>query len=414
MAIGDTSTADGYFKELYGELADAVPEYSILAERVPYAKRERLGDSYHFPVRLQRAHGTTFQGGASSMGAFTLNAVRSGKMLDASVSGSSFVARESFGYKAVLSASSNKSAFGDLFDEGVSDLMNTASFFREACMLYGGTDLGEVASESTVGTTQTVTLTVASSAMGLWSQMQGALVDIYAGAVKQNSTGAASVTSVTENASNQVVIVLELAAAGDAAAAADVLLPHGAYGQWFAGIDKILTNSASLFGIDAAANPLWKGNSHAAGSAALTMAKLQSAASKIVQSSGPGDLVALTSVKTFENLNSDVAGLRRYVEASNTAELGVEGIKYHYSGGTIEILPHICVKAGEAFVGSLDNIKRVGASDITFSLGVEGQQERFLRELADASGFEVRVMWDQACIIPKPRGWCKISGIVNS
>lgn len=72
------------------------------------------------------------------------------------------------------------------------------------------------------------------------------------------------------------------------------------------------------------------------------------------------------------------------------------------------------VKTGDCFLGDPSTIKRIGTTDLTFNLGVEGQAQRFLRELENNAGFEFRCLWDQAIVITQPRAWTKVSGLVAS
>ena len=46
-----TNTLDGLFKEVYGDGAvRAVPQFAKLMKKVPFSKREKLGDQYVLPV----------------------------------------------------------------------------------------------------------------------------------------------------------------------------------------------------------------------------------------------------------------------------------------------------------------------------------------------------------------------------
>lgn len=410
---------DGYFKELYGELSNTVPEHAILAEKIKFSEAERIGDSYHFPVRLQRSHGWTFESGSNSSTAFTLNAVKTGVMKDASLSGSIFVMRESFGYKAVLSATSaGKQAFGNLFDEAVEDMFNTASAMREITMLYGAGTIGTFNEAGPASTTATLDLTAASSSLGMLSQLEGAYIDAYSavGGTKRNSNAAIEITAVEWDAASGICT---LALSGnssdiDAIAVGDVAIPYGADSKWFSGIDAIATNTGSLFGISATTYPTWKANEYSSGSAGATMGKLTKATSLVAQRSGVGKLTALVSTPTWADLNNNVAALRRLTEHSGKVEIGTEKITYHGPTGPLEIMAHPFIKQGEAFILDFAQFKRVGASDLTFNLGIGEQNDKFLNELADKAGFEIRCLWDLALICRRPRSMCKVTSIVNS
>ena len=418
MAIGDTGTADGYFKQIYGELSNTVPSHAHLVKDIPFQKKERLGDSYNFPVRLQRTQGVTYQSGTTSMGAFELNSVISGVMQSAQVKGSTFVGRESFGYKAVLSATSaGPQAFGDLFDEGVEDLFNTANFALEMSLLYGGTDIGTVAagpgSASGSPVRQEVYLTAATSALGLWAQMEGALLDVKTDSgAERNANGAVKLIKAEDGGADNIKLTLELADAADEIQANDVFMPYKASGHWMNGIDAITTNTGTMFGINAATYPLWQANTFAVGGD-LTVAKVNKAAALVVPRASEGDLKLYCSVLTWTKLNDDVAGLRRFNTGGGKAVIGAESIEYYGPNGVIEIKPHPMVKGGEAFLLDPSKVKRVGASDVTFNLGIEGQSEKFLRELPSHAGFEIRCLWDQGIIHPRPAATCKLTGITN-
>lgn len=413
------ASADGYFKELYADkLEELIPEFSILSEEVKFESRERLGDTFNFPVRTKRSHGWTMASGATSETAFTLNAVVSGEMKNASLSGSMFVQRESMAYKAVLKATEKgKAAFGDLFDDTVQDVINTASFMRETCMLYGGSDIGVIKLDGTNNATQTLTLTAASSALGLWAQMEGAHIDIYDTTLVTLRNAADIVVNYVDiNSSNEVTInVTGTAAQLDAVIPTDRVVPKGFNGAWFSGLDAILRNAGSLFGISAATYPIWAANSLALSSVALTMAHVTKAAAPIVMRAGMRPLKCYIGTLVWADLNNNVAALRQWVDSQKAGvDLGTQKITYYGPNGIIEIMPHPMVKTGDAFLGDPKTIKRIGTTDLTFTIGVEGQNPRFLRELADSAGFEFRCLWDQAIVITQPRAWTKISGIVAS
>jgi len=418
---GSTSNADGYFKEIYADnLENLVPEHSVFGQDIAFREKEKLGDSYHMPVRVRRGHGVTFAGPSSSMGAFTLNAARSGKMLDARVEGSTFVGREDISYKAVMSADS-KRAFGNLFDDTVKDLMASTAFYRELCLLYGGGDIGVLGTEVDAADTDTEQqwdLTAASSCLGIFAQMEGALIDIYSAAgAKRNAAGTFELTGASiPDGSSQVRLTIKASDASELnnCAATDVVLPAGAKGEWFTGLETILKNDATLFNIDASVYSLWKANTHAVGGA-LTMDHVQKAAEKIVPRAGLGDLSCYVSVPTWRKLNSDIVGMRQFTEGGGVAELGAKEIRYHGPGGTIAIKSHPMLKAGLAMMGDpKGNARRVGASDITFELdGVPGAPPKFLRQLANKAGYEIRIAYDQALVIPRPAGWTVLTGITN-
>lgn len=422
------ATADGVFKDVFGELENTVPDWSILLQDVPFKERARLGEQYVFPVRLRRGHGITLESGANSLTAFALNDVKTGQMKEAQVSGSTLLGRESFAYKAVAAATgNNKQAFVDLFMDGVEDLYNTAGFYQEAFSLYGQSSFGVFAAAGSNNATQDIALTAASSAPGLWAQMEGAYVDIYSDTTfgtKRNAANTVEITGIEfDPDTGQVTLSLSGNATElDAVAIGDVVVPRGFYSSGhksFAGLDKIITNTGTLFNIDGATYKAWLSTSYGCGSANATFAKIIKACVAISVRCPPMKeaLRCYVSPMTWTDLNNNVAALRRYAESQKgSVDLGTGKITYYSNvGSAIEIVSHPMVKGGEGFIGFPSLACRGGVTEPTFDLNKgTGQNPRFLLELAANAGFEIRIMWDQFWILRKPRGWVKLTDIVNS
>lgn len=425
----DGTTAEGMWKDVFGELENTVPEFAMLATDIPFRERAKLGKNYVFPVRLRRGHGVTLAGGSTAFTAFALNAVRSGQTDDAQVQGSMYVGRESFAYKAVAAGLSNgKQAFADVFADGVEDLYTTAGFYLEALLLYGQTSFGTFNEAGSSSTTVTLDVSVASCAPGLLAQMEGAAIDVYAStafATKRNALADVIVTGFLFDPGTGVGQLSLSGNATDLAAIAvgDIFVPKGFYNSGhmsFAGLDKILTTtSGTLFGIDTSTYPTWGGTTYDVGSAAVTFLKMIKAGVSIATRCPQMDEVikVYCSPSTWTDLNNNHAALRRLTESTKGGlDLGTKKITYYSNvGSSFEVVSHPMVKQGEAFMGFPSVATRGGVSDITFNLNKEtGQNERFLRELPDNAGFEIRVMWDQFLILRKPKAWVKLINIVNS
>jgi hypothetical protein len=428
MAV-DGTTAEGMWKDVFGELENTVPEHAMLASDIPFKERAKLGKNYIFPVRLRRGHGVTLAGGSTAFTAFALNAVRSGQTDDASVQGSMYVGRESFAYKAVAAGlSGGKQAFTDVFADGVEDLYTTAGFYLEALLLYGQTSFGAFSEAGPNATTATLDISVASTAPGLLAQLEGAAIDVYSDTAFGTKRNSNALIGITGFAYDPGTGVGQLSLAGnasdiDAIAVGDVFVPVGAYNSGhmaFAGLDKILTTtSGSMFGIDTATYPVWAGTTYDVGSAAVTFLKMIKAGVSIATRCPYMNeaIKVYASPATWTDLNNNHAALRRMAESTKgSLDLGTKKITYYSNAGSsIEVVSHAMVKQGECFMGFPSLATRGGVSDITFNLNKEtGQAERFLRELPDNAGFEIRVMWDQFLVLRKPKGWVKMINIVNS
>ncbi|HEY3484667.1 MAG TPA: hypothetical protein VGK49_04745, partial [Ilumatobacteraceae bacterium] len=209
----------------------------------------------------------------------------------------------------------------------------------------------------------------------------------------------------------------------DAIVVGDIFVPVGWYStvhESFAGLDKILTHtSGTLFNISATTYKKWAGTTYDVGTAALTFMKvIKAAISPATQCPYMAEpLKVYCSPATWTDLNNNHAALRRYTESTKGGvDLGTKKITYYSNAGSsIEIVSHPMVKQGEAFMGFVSQAVRGGITDPSFNLGKDtGQAERFLRELPDSAGFEIRIYWDQFLFLKKPKSWVKLTNIVNS
>lgn len=419
MAI-TTDQVNGYYKRVYGpDLERVVPEFAIMRQRVAFKKEQKLGETYNYPVLLTRSHGITWNGGSNAGTAFDLNDAISIVTKNAQSTGSEFVLKETVSYGAISrSGTGNDESFGELIDEIPLCMSEAANFYLEMALLYGGTSIGATSTTIT-NVVAPLVITEASWAAGLWAQMLNAQVDVYDVTLttrKNQTLGVRDSCSVTAVDPSTRTVTLTTVTNAPVIVATDVIVPIGAVSNWFSGLDKIVTNAGSLFGISAATYPLWKSNTYSAGSAPLTMAKIQNAITGAVVNGGlMKDVSVLLSPYAWTDLNNDLAALRRYSESTKTeADLGTKSIKFYGGNGSIELLPHPMVKAGEAFVLPFDQLVRIGSSDVTFRLPGAGDNYDFVQQLAGKAGFEMRCYFDQALMPKAPAKLTKITNIDNA
>jgi hypothetical protein len=181
------------------------------------------------------------------------------------------------------------------------------------------------------------------------------------------------------------------------------------------GIDQIITNTGSLYTIDAATWGLWRGNTFTSGSAALTMSKLLQAVGRVASRGCKQELVALVSNTTWENLNTDQAALRRYSgESTKKGESGFSEIVFNSQCGPIRVIADIFTKQGEAFIfPAKEIVKRIGSTDITFKRPGRSDDQIWL-ELPSNAGYEVRAMFSFNMFASKPAYCAKVTNIVNT
>ncbi len=195
----------------------------------------------------------------------------------------------------------------------------------EVEILYGQVGIG-VCSVVTGAGPYVITIGQAEWADGIWSGSENMPIEWAATGLAGPVLGTGTISAVDLD-TRQLTVVL---ATGIAPVATDVLFPKGAFGNEFAGIHKILTNTGSLFGISATTYNLWKGNSYNA-SGALSFNKLQDAIALGVRKGLESDVKVFVNPLVWADLLNDQAALRQYDSSysSAKAENGAKSIMFH-------------------------------------------------------------------------------------
>lgn len=417
------SQLSGLFKEAYGDdVMQLVPEVAKIIKVVPFVSRDKEeGNFYHQPVIVANEHGLTYA--AANAGAFSLNNSISMTMQDAQIQGSQMLLRSAISYDSAAKASNSKKAFIKATELLVENMMESMAKRLEIACLYGG--LGGIAqadsSVNTNATTTVITMTVASWASGIWAGLEGAQLQFYTVAGDALiSTGADSIFTVSavDDANYKVTVTgtsTGITALDSALGSGDQYVYfNGAHGSEMKGLNSIITNTTSLFNIDASVYTLWKSNTYSASNAALTLGKIVAGVSLAVQRGLNEKASVLVSPQTWSNLMTDLAAFRRLDTSykSSKIEQGAENLTFYSQNGELEIISHNCVKKGEAFIIPMKKVKRLGAQEVSFK--TPGREDEIFLHLPSNAGFELRLYTDQAIFLETPARATKITGIVNS
>lgn len=409
-AVNTKTTLDTMFKYVVADKVNSlIPDTVELLRTTRFDEAEKIGRKYLVPVALTFENGVTY----GDKTAFALNDPIAGVYEEIEMDSNPVVLRSQVSQAAANAMVKSDKAFATWAYLRSQNMMKSLAKRAEIAMWYGQTGLGKV-SASSVSTNATVTITDATWAPGIWSGMEGAAFDVYNGGSKINTNADCILVSVDYD-NKQIVLSGNATDLGNIAATHDIFF-KGAKSNDMAGVDKIMTNTGSLFGIDASAYALWKANSYSAGSAALSMSKVLKALAAPVGKGGLDEDVNLyVATKTYENLNSDFGALRSLDQSysKSAGQNGVQRIEYFGQNGKISIIPVSFIKEGEAFLMPPKQIKRVGTTDLTFATNGPHGEEFFL-PLASSAGYELRCQYDFSVMIEKPAQCTKISSIVNS
>lgn len=423
MAAADLSEAEGLTKRVYGKINDVRPEGVKFVNRVKFSEGNRIGDSFNEPVLLTHEHGFTYS--ADTDGAvIDLNGAESAESQNASLKGTEIILQAQNSYKLYTSMlKQGEAAFTKWQTLRMSNMKMSMLKRLEIDMLYGSSDGGigiPSAQTDDSGTTQTYSITLASYAPGIWAGLKGAKIDAYdtSGALsKINSNDDITITSITPAKGSTLATVTltgnETDLDGIASALPDVsFFFKGSQGEQCTGLVQQVTNTGTLHGINGANYELWQGNDVSAGSAALTWELVGDAIGNAVGRGLDQDVVLQVSIPTWSNLNNNLAALRMLDSSysEGKTKYGSKSIEFHFINGTITVEPSIFQKYGEAMWYVPSEIKRIGSTDVTFSLDTEGN---ILFHLEGKNAVEMRAYSDQNLLVRKPAIMGRISSIAN-
>lgn len=405
--FADLTTLQGLTKRVYSNTFERLwPDGAILQKEIPFASSEAIGERYVQGVQLTKAHGLTI---APSSSTPVLNAAVTSKTAQALVDGTQSILRDRISYVAASRILKSKNPERAL-KSGTGTVVETLRLSHidklEVLMLYGQMGLATVASTS--GGTDVV-ITASEWAPGIWVGSEDMPIDVYNGAVKVGTFTVASVNfdtrTLTLNTNAGIV-------------AGYTLYYAGSFGGEFAGIHKILSNTGSLFNIDASQYALWKSTSYGFGSGAATFAKLLSANSRARSRGQRGKIKVLVSPATFVDMVDSIEQKRDFSGSGpaaynpNQVKVGTESIQVYAPTGVMEIVVHDMVKAGYIYGLMMDTWKRIGSTDTTFE--IPGRSGEYWWDLQEVAALEIRSFADWAPFCVRPAAQFLGTGIVNT
>lgn len=339
---------------------------------------------------------------ASNEDAVALMPAVAGQIENAAVQGNMLVLRSVMGYKSAAASIGSAQAFEQATKFLVGNMLRSVTKKLEIEMFYGQVGYAVVALPSTV--TNSFAIPDAEWAPGIWAGSEKMPLEIRS-ADGSVSRGTCSVTRVDFTTKTIYVDTLPGTVIGT-----DVVYHKGAYGKEFAGIHKIISNTGSLFGIDASQYSLFRGNTYNS-AGALSFAKIQEAIAKAVEKGLDNDVTVMVNPFTWSDLLTDQAALRMYDSSysSSKVENGARDLEFHSQNGSVKIVPSIYVKQGYAYVLSLEDMVRIGSSDVTFKR--PGKEGEFFLDLPEMTAYELRLFCDQALFCSAPAKNVLISGI---
>ncbi len=412
------TTLNAEFKYVQDRSQSLLPENSVLMKLVPaITEATKIGRKYLVPAQLSHENGITFGDGT----VFALNDASAAVYEEIELDAYPIILQTVISESVANRMANNSKTFITEATLRAQVMYDSLARYLEIAMLYGQSagGLAESASTASVDSThEAVVMTAASWSPGIWAGSVGAKVSAYNSGTIISSGDDAIFTVQKVDVANRKVTFTGTSTgitALHAVASGLKFFWKGAYGVEMLGLDAQIVGGTAFFGIDPTVYSLWQGQTHACGSASLSMAKVLAGAAKAVGAGGLNtDAVLMVSAATYANLNSDQAALRMYDGSYDPkdAENGSKGITYVGPNGNITVMVNNIVKEGEAFLIPTKYVKRVGAKDLSFER--PGKKDEFFQEIPGFAGYSLRAGAEFAVLLERPAMACKFTGIVNS
>lgn len=388
---GSSSVSDltGIIRPRYAkEVQNLIADEAIVQKDFPLSQAERVGQLFAVPVVVKKEWGVTFLGSGGDVG--SLNSPLNGVIAQAQVTPFEMNTRGYISYAALVrgdSASNNLNVSSSAIMK-MQQLRLTHTSVHEMSLLHGQEGIATVSSFGTA----TVTITAGSWSTGIASTLVGATIDIYQSDLATPRTNA---TSLTVSSVDFDARTITFSAITGTPVAGDVLFIKGSNSSGTfnecPGMGKILKNTGSLFNIDAATYPVWKGNVDST-SGLISMGKLFSALAKAQARGGSGKWLAYVSPAAFAVLNSDETAKRVFMDGSNADKSGFGSMLFTSGNGTLEVKAHPYQKDGVVYLVHKDTFKRIGSSEPTMEL--PGTNQELIRFVTGFNAYEFQVFSD--------------------
>jgi hypothetical protein len=424
----DVSKLNGWFKHKYGKFQDPLLEISKLYDMLgPIQAAQRIGRQFNFPIELSLPQGVTYA--AAGAGAFAFEDTVPGEMKEAQIDASQIAVSDIIDYESAAKATAEgPEAYGDAGERLVRRIRKAGKKRLEMSTWYGQKWIAKLSAISGTSTTRALTMATAEFSAGLWCGMKNMKLDAWdtsAFGTKISANAAIIVTSV--DIANRIINVsgnsTDLTNL-DSSATTAVFTPYNSRTnnstvKEMAGVDKIVTNSGSLFNIDASTYELWAGNTFDNGSVAFSLKKLQDAICDAVGKGLDEKAVVFVNPRTWANLCSDQAALRKYDASfsASKAQNGFRALSFYTQAGETEVMPHPIIKEGDAWVLPPDRFMKIGAQDLSFN--VPGRGEQYFDNATNSSGqalagYRLMAYANVAAICGAPGLCTKVINVVNS
>ncbi|PJZ98863.1 hypothetical protein CH369_18025 [Leptospira levettii] len=409
-----SSDINAYFKQIYGDAVSLVPEFAIVQKKYKFAPTDkRNGKEFVFPIKINHTNSITYASPES--GTFNLEPLNGISTKSVSVKGFNIMIRDAISNEDLERGKTSIQSFTNSTSLVVKSIIESGAHVVEQQMLYGGTTLGVIDSSTNASSTETILqFTSGSWASGLWAGGTGKNLELYDTSDASKVTGVDYVTIVSVDNDNKRIRVRatapEISALDTYLTSNDAhVYVKGAKGNSMAGINKILTNTGELFGVDASVVDLWRASTYNV-SGAISIDKIHEAIEKALSRGCMESMDLYINPRAFTKLIAGQSELVRYDSSYNSkeAKTGFESLRINSANGMTTVYSHPMVKESDGFLLPPKQVKVIGATDWTWEKGTD---EQYFFPLSEKAGKELRAFYNGAVLLQNPSLAVKLTGI---
>lgn len=393
--MSSDSLVQGLFKQVYGELRDLKPKAMKFQEMWPQEKGNRQGSEFVEAMILSFETGFTLMGNENDT--VDINSPVAGAVKQAKIKDYGTIVASNIPFPVLVrAAESGEQAFKAASKHVTKNNLESHQRLIEVLCWHGqaagklgrvsyltgtyrgvsftngaGTLNGVTFATGGVDTSNKYILLERSFASGIYSGMEGCPIQEVTSADAVVASGA--IVAVESEYGYLKVDFTPVAASSTSSHA--LAFPGMASQKDMVGVNKILTNTGSLFEIDASQYSLWRGTTVALDNKKLTFDRISAACGKAVNRGGLAqDIDVFVNPLTWTTLLSDQAALVRHTgDTSTKVKMGSETIEFYSQNGKITIHPHPVVKENEAYGLARDDWHRIGSQDLGFKVNGAGE-----------------------------------------
>jgi hypothetical protein len=362
------TTLNSFFKIQYAKkIARVVPNSAIIWRETGMGDVERVGSKLITPVLLSQEQGLSFD---VASGTATTNAAISMQISDATVNPPQMSIKSQLPIDTILRAQRDQDAFERATDIRFKEQKNSLLRNWEWSALYG-TEAVFTINGAPTGTTPRV-LTASNHSPGFLATLLNANLDAFNGTTKINTNAPLNVSAISISAAGTSTVSVT----GNSTDLANLATTYTLYrvganlgaGNFAecVGLLPAIANTGVLYGIDASANPGWKGNVLST-VGALTLAKLCDGVATAQVFGCDEDLKVLVSPRNYSRLLQEQNLLVRYGGkgggAGGDVKQGFKSYEVEQGGVSFTLVSHPFLKDSDYAVLPMDEVKKVGTSD---------------------------------------------------